>query len=153
MLSSLELALLESTCSTSSEIELGLSVRVFEAGEDVGGTWYWNRYPGARCDVPSIEYCYSFNRELGQEWTWTERYASQPEIQRYIRFVSERLNLRPYITFNSRVTSMVFSDATNRWAVSTDTGNISFQTHSESLRENSPGENLDIGNLSLHSLT
>ena len=73
---------------------LGLSARVYEAGDGVGGTWYWNRYPGARCDVESMDYSYSFSDELQQEWTWTERYASQPEILRYINHVADRFDLR-----------------------------------------------------------
>src|SRR5262249_35555740 len=73
---------------------LGLSARVFEAGDGVGGTWYWNRYPGARCDVESMDYSYSFSDELQQEWHWTERYASQPEILRYINHVADRFDLR-----------------------------------------------------------
>ena len=81
----------------------GWSVRCFEAGDGVGGTWYWNRYPGARCDVPSLEYSYSFDDELEQEWEWTERYASQPEILRYINHVADRFDLRRDITFDTRV--------------------------------------------------
>jgi cation diffusion facilitator CzcD-associated flavoprotein CzcO len=104
--------------------ELNLKARVFEAGDDVGGTWYWNRYPGARCDIQSVEYCYSFSRELEQEWTWSERYASQPEIQRYIRFVTDRFSLRPHITFKTRVTSMVYDEARDHWLTKTDTGKI-----------------------------
>jgi cyclohexanone monooxygenase len=73
---------------------LGLSARVYEAGDGVGGTWYWNRYPGARCDVESMDYSYSFSEELQQEWSWTERYASQPEILRYINHVADRFDLR-----------------------------------------------------------
>ena len=73
----------------------GLRVRVLEAGSDVGGTWYWNRYPGARCDVPSVEYSYSFSKELEQEWDWTEVMAAQPEILRYANHVADRFDLRP----------------------------------------------------------
>jgi len=72
----------------------GLTARVLEAGDDVGGTWYWNRYPGARCDVESLDYSFSFDKELEQEWTWSERYATQPEILRYIKHVAERFDLR-----------------------------------------------------------
>src|SRR5215470_17345639 len=82
---------------------LGLTARVIEAGSDVGGTWYWNRYPGARCDVESMQYSYSFSDELQQEWDWSERYATQPEILRYAQFVSERFDLRRDITFDTRV--------------------------------------------------
>jgi cyclohexanone monooxygenase len=102
--------------------ESGLSVRVFEAGSDVGGTWYWNRYPGARCDVESFDYSYSFSEELQQEWDWTERYASQPEILRYIEHVAERFDLRRDITFDTRVTAATFDDTVGRWLVETDGG-------------------------------
>jgi cyclohexanone monooxygenase len=75
----------------------GLSVRVYEQGGDVGGTWYWNRYPGARCDIESMQYSYSFSDELQQEWDWSERYAPQPEILKYANHVADRFNLRPDI--------------------------------------------------------
>src|SRR5437867_8889921 len=101
---------------------LGLSARVYEAGRGVGGTWYWNRYPGARCDVESMDYSYSFSEELQQEWRWTERYASQPEILRYIDHVADRFDLRRDIQLATRVTAAVFDEATNRWAVRTDRG-------------------------------
>src|SRR5438445_273273 len=101
---------------------LGLSARVFEAGRGVGGTWYWNRYPGARCDVESMDYSYSFSDELQQEWRWTERYASQPEILRYINHVADRFDLRRDIQLETRVTAAVFDQATNRWAIETDRG-------------------------------
>src|SRR3954468_9384898 len=83
----------------------GLSVRVFEAAPEVGGTWYFNRYPGARCDVESVDYSSSFSDELQQEWTWTEKYATQPEILAYLNWVTDKLDLRRGITFNTRVTS------------------------------------------------
>src|SRR6202171_4600255 len=101
---------------------LGLSVRVFEAGKGVGGTWYWNRYPGARCDVESMDYSYSFSDELQQEWRWTERYSAQPEILKYINHVADRFDLRRDITFSTRVTGAVFDEATVRWEIRTDTG-------------------------------
>jgi cation diffusion facilitator CzcD-associated flavoprotein CzcO len=101
---------------------LGVSVQVFEAGAGVGGTWYWNRYPGARCDVESMDYSYSFSDELQQEWTWTERYAAQPEILKYINHVADRFDLRRDIKFSTRVTSAVFDDARSRWTVQTDRG-------------------------------
>jgi len=101
---------------------LGLSARVYEAGRGVGGTWYWNRYPGARCDVESMDYSYSFSEELQQEWRWTERYASQPEILRYIDHVADRFDLRRDIQLATRVTAAVFDEATNRWAIRTDRG-------------------------------
>ena len=103
--------------------KLGLKVRAFEAGGGVGGTWYWNRYPGCRCDVESLEYSYSFSNELQQEWHWPERYATQPEILRYINHVADRFDLRCDIEFNTRVTEAVFSNATNTWTVKTDKGN------------------------------
>lgn len=98
----------------------GLSVRVFEAAPDVGGTWYFNRYPGCRCDVESVDYCYSFSDELQQEWNWSEKYATQPEILRYLNWVTEKLDLRRDITFNTRVSSAVFDEQTLRWTVTTD---------------------------------
>src|SRR5947209_6829963 len=101
---------------------LGLSVRVFEAGKGVGGTWYWNRYPGARCDVESMDYSYSFSDELQQEWKWTERYAPQPEILKYINHVADRFDLRRDIQLETRVTTAVFDDTTGRWTVETDRG-------------------------------
>ena len=100
----------------------GLRVRVFEQGADVGGTWYWNRYPGARCDIESVDYCYSFSPELLADWTWTERYAAQPEILRYLQHVADRFGLRPDIQFGTRVTSLHYAAETNAWQVSTDAG-------------------------------
>src|SRR5262244_1578803 len=102
--------------------QLGLSARVFEAGDGVGGTWYWNRYPGARCDVESMDYSYSFSDELQQEWKWSERYASQPEILTYINHVADRFDLRRDIQLSTRVTSAVFDEATSRWTIETDRG-------------------------------
>ncbi|OBB42847.1 MULTISPECIES: NAD(P)/FAD-dependent oxidoreductase [unclassified Mycobacterium] len=102
----------------------GLSVRVFEAAPEVGGTWYYNRYPGARCDVESVDYCYSFDPELEQEWDWSEKYATQAEILRYMNWVADKLNLRDGITFNTRVTSAVLDEDNLRWTVSTDTGEV-----------------------------
>ena len=101
---------------------LGISARVYEAGDGIGGTWYWNRYPGARCDVESMDYSYSFSDELQQEWRWTERYASQPEILRYINHVADRFDLRRDVRLSTRVTAAVFDEATHRWAVATDRG-------------------------------
>ena len=100
----------------------GLTVRVFEAGPDVGGTWYFNRYPGARCDVESVDYCYSFSDELQQEWNWSEKYATQAEILAYINWVADRLDLRPGITLNARVISAVLDEQNLRWTVTTHTG-------------------------------
>jgi cyclohexanone monooxygenase len=102
--------------------ELGLSIQGYEAAADVGGTWWWNRYPGARCDVESMDYCYSFSPELEQEWTWTERYATQPEILRYIDHVADRFDLRRDIQFETRVTSATWDHAEQRWHVLTDRG-------------------------------
>src|SRR5260370_10961697 len=99
---------------------LGLTARVYEAGSGVGGTWFWNRYPGARCDVESMEYSYQFSDELQQEWTWTERYASQPEILAYINHVVDRFDLRGDIQVNTRVKSAVFDESAGHWRVETE---------------------------------
>jgi cyclohexanone monooxygenase len=101
---------------------LGFTARIYEAGNGVGGTWYWNRYPGARCDVESMQYSYSFSDELQKEWQWTERYASQPEILRYLNHVAERFDLRRDIQFETRVTAAVFDERSNRWTIQTDRG-------------------------------
>jgi cyclohexanone monooxygenase len=101
---------------------LGLSVRVYEAGAGVGGTWYWNRYPGARCDVESLEYSYSFSEELEQDWDWSDRYATQPEILRYIDHVADRFDLRRDIQLETRVVSAAYDEASGRWVVETDRG-------------------------------
>src|SRR5690349_13814273 len=93
--------------------ELGLKTRVLEKGAGVGGTWYWNRYPGARCDSESYYYCYSFNKEIEQEWEWTERYPEHGEIRKYLNFVADRLDLKRDIQFDTKVTSAAFDDATN----------------------------------------
>src|SRR5262245_2994604 len=100
----------------------GLRARVLEAGSGVGGTWYWNRYPGARCDVESMEYSYSFDHDLEQEWEWSERYATQPEILRYLDHVADRFDLRRDITFDTRVLGARFDEENGTWTVSTDTG-------------------------------
>jgi cyclohexanone monooxygenase len=102
--------------------ELGLSARVIEAGGGVGGTWYWNRYPGARCDVESMQYSYSFSDELDQDWTWSEKYSPQPEILAYANHVADRYDLRRDIQFDTRVTEAAFDEAANRWIVETDQG-------------------------------
>jgi cation diffusion facilitator CzcD-associated flavoprotein CzcO len=102
--------------------ELGLKTKVFEAGGDIGGTWYWNRYPGARCDVESLEYSFSFSKELEQDWDWSEKYATQPEILRYADHVADRFDLRRDIQLSTRVTAAEFDDATKRWTVTTDRG-------------------------------
>ncbi len=101
---------------------LGLSVRVIEAGGDVGGTWYWNRYPGARCDIESMQYSYSFSEDLEQDWIWSEKYAPQPEILAYARHVADRLDLRRDIQFETRVTSATFDEDAGQWSIETDQG-------------------------------
>jgi cyclohexanone monooxygenase len=101
---------------------LGLKVRVYEQGGDVGGTWYWNRYPGARCDVESMQYSYSFSDELQQEWDWSERYAPQAEILNYARHVAERFDLRKDIRFNTSVDRAVFDESDSTWQVTTSDG-------------------------------
>ncbi|OLL20564.1 MULTISPECIES: flavin-containing monooxygenase [unclassified Rhodococcus (in: high G+C Gram-positive bacteria)] len=102
--------------------KMNLSVRVFEAGADVGGTWYWNRYPGARCDIESIHYSYSFDEELQQEWRWSEKFAGQPEILRYLEHVADRFDLRRGITFDTRVIGVYWDDENSMWTVHTDDG-------------------------------
>ncbi|MBI2801768.1 MAG: NAD(P)/FAD-dependent oxidoreductase [Gammaproteobacteria bacterium] len=101
---------------------LGLSARVFERGEGVGGTWYWNRYPGARCDTESVTYSYSFSEALEQEWVWTERYAPQPELLAYANHVADRFELRRDIQFQTAVTSAIYDDVVRKWTISTDRG-------------------------------
>ena len=101
---------------------LGFSTRVYEAASGVGGTWFWNRYPGARCDVESLEYSYSFSEELEREWQWTERYASQPEILRYLNHVAERFDLKRDIQFDTRVVSAILDESANRWTILTSRG-------------------------------
>src|ERR1041385_2124565 len=93
---------------------LGLSVRAFETGDDVGGTWYWNRYPGARCDIQTVDYSYSFDPELETAWKWSEKYATQPEILRYLGFVADRYELRRDIRFGTKVTSATWDQAAQR---------------------------------------
>jgi cyclohexanone monooxygenase len=100
----------------------GLSVRVYEQGSGVGGTWYWNRYPGARCDVESMQYSYSFSDELQQQWDWSERYAPQPEILKYANHVADRFDLRTDIQFDTRVDKATFNEAANIWQVATSDG-------------------------------
>ena len=101
---------------------MGFSVRVLEKGSDVGGTWYWNRYPGARCDIESLDYSYSFDDDLQQEWSWPDRYSVQPDILRYANHVAERFDLRRDITFDTTVTAASWDHDTGRWAIETDTG-------------------------------
>ena len=101
---------------------LGMSARAYEVADDVGGTWYWNRYPGARCDIESMQYSYSFSEGLEQEWSWSEKYASQPEILDYARHVADRFDLRRDIRFQTRVTTASFDERDGRWVVQTDRG-------------------------------
>ncbi len=101
---------------------LGLKARVYETGDGVGGTWYWNRYPGARCDVESMQYSFSFSPELDQEWDWSEKYAPQPEILAYANHVADRFDLRRDIVFNTRVTSAVYDEKAAVWKIETDKG-------------------------------
>src|SRR6202047_879850 len=101
---------------------LGFSARVFEAGSGVGGTWYWNRYPGARCDVESMQYSFSFSEELDQEWNWSEKYAPQPEILSYANHIADRFDLRRDIVFDTRVTPATFDEEAKCWLIETDRG-------------------------------
>ena len=102
--------------------EMGLSVQVFEAGGDIGGTWYWNRYPGARCDSESYFYCYSFDEKMWQEWEWSERYPVQSEVLSYLEHVAERFDLKRDITFNARIAAATYDEAANTWTVRTESG-------------------------------
>jgi cation diffusion facilitator CzcD-associated flavoprotein CzcO len=102
--------------------QLGMNVQVFEAGDNVGGTWYWNRYPGARCDSESYIYCFSFDKQLMQDWEWSGKYPEQPEILRYLNHVADRFDLRRNVSFNTRVTAAHFDETTGRWTVTTDQG-------------------------------
>ena len=101
---------------------LGVSVQVLEAGAGVGGTWYWNRYPGARCDSESHVYGFTFSEELSKEWSWSERYPEQPEIMRYINHVADKFDLKRSIRFNTRVTAAQYNEADNLWEVRTQAG-------------------------------
>lgn len=103
---------------------MNMSAQVFEAGDDVGGTWYWNRYPGARCDVESVEYSYSFDDSLQQEWEWTERYSAQPEILKYAQHVADRFDLRRDIQFSTRVISAHYNENDHSWTTTTDRGDV-----------------------------
>jgi cation diffusion facilitator CzcD-associated flavoprotein CzcO/acetyl esterase/lipase len=100
----------------------GFSAVVLEAADDVGGTWYWNRYPGARCDIESVDYSYSFDPKLEEEWQWSERYATQPEILRYLQHVADRYDLRRDIRFKTRVKNATWDEATSRWRIETVEG-------------------------------
>jgi cyclohexanone monooxygenase len=102
--------------------ELGFTARVYEAGGGVGGTWYWNRYPGARCDVESLQYSFSFSEELDQEWSWSEKYSPQPEILAYANHVADRFDLRSQIVFDTRVIATTFNEDDDTWLIETDRG-------------------------------
>jgi len=102
--------------------QAGLSVRLFEDGSGVGGTWYWNRYPGCRFDSESESYGYSWSPELLQEWDWKEHYSGQPENERYLNFVADKFDLRKDIQFNSRVTSAIYDERANRWDIQLENG-------------------------------
>ena len=104
--------------------KLDLNVTVFEAGDGVGGTWYWNRYPGARCDSDSYIYCYTFDKNLLQEWNWSERYPEQDEILRYLEHCAERFDLKPDIQFGKRIVEVTFDEDTELWTVQTDKGDV-----------------------------
>ena len=106
----------------------GMTARVYEAGSGVGGTWFWNRYPGARCDVNSLEYSYSFSDALQQEWNWSERFATQPEILAYANHVADRFGLRQDIQLETRVTAATFDDDRARWVIETDRGDVTEAT-------------------------
>ena len=103
--------------------DMGMSVQVYEAGSGVGGTWYWNRYPGARCDSESYTYCFTFSKELLQEWEWSGRYPEQPEILTYLNHVADRFDLRRNIQFDTKVMSATFLEDRNLWEIETDQGN------------------------------
>ena len=105
-------------------VQMGFSVRGFERGSGVGGTWYWNRYPGARCDAPSMQYSYQFSNELQQDWHWTELYAAQPEILSYIEHVAERFDISRHFTFDTSVKSLNFCEQNNIWTIETSSSEV-----------------------------
>lgn len=109
-------------CASYTFREMGLKIQCFEAGSDLGGVWFWNRYPGARVDLPSIDYSFAFAPEIEQEWTWSEEFAAQPELLKYIDFVATRLDLRKHFRFNTRITGARRDEATGLWHVTTDQG-------------------------------
>ena len=110
-------------------LRAGMTARLYEAGDAVGGTWYWNRYPGARCDFESLDYSYSFDEQLQQEWDWPERYSGQREIQRYIDHVTDRFGLREHITFGTRVSGATFDEAAGLWTVDGEGGPLARARH------------------------
>ena len=103
-------------------LQLGFNARIYEAGEGVGGTWYWNRYPGARFDSESWTYAYSFSEDLLEEWDWKEEFSGQPETEKYLNLVADKFNLRPHIRLGTRVKAAVFDDGASRWDVETEDG-------------------------------
>ena len=103
-------------------LKQGKTVRAFEAGSEVGGTWYWNKYPGARVDIESLEYSYGFSEEVQQEWKWPLLYSEQPSVLEYLNWVSDKLDLRRHIQFDTWVTAARFEESTNRWAVARPMG-------------------------------
>src|SRR5438445_7795010 len=100
----------------------GFATVLLEEADDVGGTWYWNRYPGARCDIQTIDYSYTFDPELESAWKWSEKYATQPEILRYLGFVADRYDLRRDIRFRTKVAAATWDDAAQRWLLATSNG-------------------------------
>jgi cation diffusion facilitator CzcD-associated flavoprotein CzcO len=109
--------------------EMGRRVHAVDAGTDVGGVWYWNRYPGARCDIESVDYCYSFSSDVVDEWDWTERYPAQPEILAYINFVADKFDLRSSITFETSVVGLRWDDETSTWTAATNRGDTIVAEH------------------------
>ena len=108
--------------STIHAVRAGLDILGLEAAADVGGTWYWNRYPGARCDVESIDYSFSFDDDLQREWRWSERYATQPEILRYLNHVADRFDVRPHYRFGERLSAASWNERAQCWEVRTESG-------------------------------
>ena len=104
--------------------KMGLKVRAYEAGNGIGGTWFWNRYPGCRCDVESMEYSYSFSDDLQQEWEWPERYGTQPEILKYLNHVAERFDLLRDVQLETRITAAKFESNNNLWTITTEQGEM-----------------------------
>ena len=107
----------------------GYSVRAFDKAPGVGGTWYWNRYPGARCDIESLTYSYSFDKDLEREWKWPHRYGAQPDILRYIQHVADRFDLRRHFTFNTGVAAATYDEKSKRWHVRTSTGDLGISAY------------------------
>ena len=109
--------------------QLGLTAVIIEKADQVGGTWHWNRYPGARCDIPSLEYSYQFDEDLQQEWNWSEKYSAQPEILEYINHVADKYELRDDINFEEEVTSAFFDESCSKWNINTSKGQSVSYTH------------------------